>query len=55
MREEDSVYRCRDRMRCRQSRPIQPPRRRGELMNETIVDVTEVLDRQKITGFNARL
>jgi len=24
-------------------------------MNETIVDVTEVLDRQKITGFNARL
>lgn len=24
-------------------------------MNDTIVDVTEVLDRQKITGFNARL
>ena len=24
-------------------------------MNETIVDVAEVLDRQKITGFNARL
>src|SRR5258708_1161982 len=24
-------------------------------MNKTIVDVTEILDRQKITGFNARL